>query len=551
MPSEIATTFAQIISNGLKRKSLVTCSKWAEKCRIMGKPFPGPYSFKHYPWAREMHDAKSEKWVGQKGAQLGFTEVALNRTFFTIDILRIDCLYLLPTQTPDASNFSAGRFNPALQLSPYLRDLFSDVQNVGHKRAGSTNLYVRGTRSRSQLKSIPAGLIVFDEVDEMAQKNLPLAEHRQSGQLERQQIWISTPTVPGRGINLLYEESTKEHFCFKCPSCSRFIELIFPDNLLIEADSLHDPNINNSRLVCKQCDAVLPHQLKCDWLSSGIWIPEDADAPWRGFNIPQLYSPTQTPVIIAENYFKAKQDPSEEQEFYNSNLGQVHEVKGARVSDSDILECINNFALKSTIQAGTLVTMGVDQGGEIHYEVDAWYPLPFTNSSVDLNLRFRPKLIDAGKVMFFEDLDRLMRRWQVRACVIDANPEKRKALEFASRFDGYVFLCIYVEGVSGKNLNKWSNEPTISVDRTAWLDLSLGRFHNHNIAIPANIGDEYKSHIKAPIRMPKVDKNGNHTARYVTGDHVADHFAHARNYSEIALSFAADIATTQIIRSPR
>jgi phage terminase large subunit GpA-like protein len=143
--------------------------------------------------------SRAESNVGQKAAQMGYTETMLNLTFYNIDILRRDCLYVLPAKTPDAHDFSASRFDPALELSDYLTKLFSDVQNIGHKRAGSVNLYVSGSRSRSGLKSIPAGFLVMDELDEFDQENIPLAMERQSGQKEKQNWKISTPTHDGEG----------------------------------------------------------------------------------------------------------------------------------------------------------------------------------------------------------------------------------------------------------------------------------------------------------------------------------------------------------------
>lgn len=555
MPSEIAAMLAQVISTGFRRKSIVTCSKWAEKCRVMSKPFPGAYSFKYFPWAQAMHDCNAEKWVGMKAAQLGFTEVALNRTFFTIDIKRVDCLYLLPSQTPDASNFSASRFDPALELSPYLNDLFGDANNVGHKRAGATNLFVRGTRSRTQLKSIPSGLIVFDELDEMTQKNLSLAEQRQAGQVEMQQIRISTPTTKGRGIDLEFEESDQQHFFFRCPACNRYIELT-QKNLIITAEHIHDARIRNSHIECNECHATLPHQNKYEWLSldrKPEWVAANQQGLWTGFHVNGLYSSSilREPEKIAIHTFEAKEDEGKEQELFNSVWGIVHEVKGARISDSNIEECIREYTLKPMIPPGSLVTLGADQGSKIHYEIDLWIPLSNPHTVIDINRMYIPKLLDEGFVHDFEELDKFMLRWQIKGAVIDAAPDKRAALDFANRFPGFVYTCFYPEGLSTRNINMWAGQPTISVDRTSWLDLSLGRFKHKQILLPKNLSEEYKKHIKAPVRKPEKDRNGNPIARYVVGERVADHLAHARNYSEIALQIALKGIGNQNTISPR
>jgi len=552
MAASIIKTFAQTVSNGLRRRSIVDCYNWATKCRIMGKPFPGPYDKKYFPWAVEMHNYEGD-WCCKKAAQVGITEVALNRTFYTIDIKRVDCLYLLPSQTPDASNFSAGRFDPALEMSSYLSDLFSDVMNVGHKRAGSTNLYIRGTRSRSQLKSIPAGLIVFDELDEMTQKNLSLAEERQAGQMYHQMIKLSTPTIHGTGIAIEYNNSTKEHFFFKCPSCSRLTELIYPECFVLCGESYHDPRTAESYIQCKECKAKLHHELKHEYLSIGRFVESTKSSTHRGFHINGLYSSAdlRSPQNIAEKVFKSKIDPHAEQELHNSILGEEHEVKGARITSADLENCKKDYKMKPTINQGAIITIGVDQGRQLHVIINHWLLVHNVSNTTDINLRYRPRVVDAFTLIQFEELDDVLRRWQARAMVIDANPETRKALELAYRFPGIVHLCYYGDGVKTRNITKWVNEPKITADRTAWFDLTLGRFRSGTISLPSDIPLDYLAHVKEPVRMPGLDKYGNPVARYVTGERVADHFAHAQNYAEIALPFAVSHGTTETIESPR
>ena len=116
----------------------------------------------------------------------------------------------------DAADFSASRFNPAIESSTHLTRFFSDVQNIGHKRAGNSNLFIRGSKSRSALKSIPVGLIILDELDEMPKANVTLALERTAGQRKRQNLKLSTPTFNDFGINFFYNLSTQEHFFFIC-----------------------------------------------------------------------------------------------------------------------------------------------------------------------------------------------------------------------------------------------------------------------------------------------------------------------------------------------
>jgi len=503
-----------------------------------------------------MHRSKHDINVGQKAAQLGYTETVLNITFYKIDVESVDCLYVLPNKNPDAGEFSAGRFDPALELSPHLSTLFSDVKNVGHKRAGSTNLYIRGSKSRAGLKSIPTGLLVMDEVDEMNQDNISLARERMSGQRVKQEWLISTPTIDYYGINKYFTQSTQEHYHIKCPSCSKHIALIFPDNLVITGEDPDDPNTRNSHLICTECQAILPHATKPDWLMNGAWIPKYQERDIRGFYINQLYSTTVSPVDLAKAFLRSKNDPADEQTFYNDKIGIPHIVEGARITEYQLEQAKGSYLNSETKPASYLITMGIDVGRNLHYEIDSWYipnNLNLNHDSLDFNVQCKVKVLEVGKLQHFEELDILMRKWRVLSAVIDANPERRKAYEFASRFAGHTKLCFYGAGIVGKQINEPKNpigdEPTITVDRTSWLDLSLGRYRNQSITIPSNIPNEYKDHLKALTRIYEKDREGNPVGRYVKGNND-DHYAHARNYAEIALKFAVAVSSPYSITSP-
>lgn len=58
------------------------------------------------------------------------------------------------------------------------------------------------------------------------------------------------------------------------------------------------------------------------------------------------------------------------------------------------------------------------------------------------------------------------------------------------------------------------------------------------IEIPYDTPFEYKDQLKVPARIYKKDKQGNPVGYYENFGRD-DHYAHARNYAEIALPFAA------------
>lgn len=534
------------LSGGLVDRTLTTCSRWAEHRRIMGEPLPGPYSFKHHPWCREIHDSRATFNTTMKAAQMGMTEIAINRALFTIDVMKQDVLYVLPTAI-NAGDFAKARFNTALTYSDYLKEIFTDTNTSGLKQAGGVSLYIRGSRGDSNLKSIPVAVLILDELDEMDEKQIWLALERLSGHKEKSVWSISTPTIPKKGVHKLFLQGTQEHYRFKCPHCSKWTELTYPDCLEICGETITDPEVKKSFLKCRECEHKLDHETKDLWLASAKWESTyQCDPDHRSFYINQLYSYAMTPGEIALAYFRGVGDEAALVEFHNSKLGVPYIPDGGQVTDEEIDSCIGNYAKNDSrpeVGSERLIVMGVDQGKLNHIVVMEYWS---TGSGIDINAVTKGKLLWEGKrdASDFRELDRLMAEWQVRACVIDAEPQINDARRFARRFPGYVWLCRYRRGVTGKELQETdadSGSPIITVDRTNWLDASLGRFHSKRIILPVDTSLEFKENVKNLVRTYERDEHGNAKAVYLnTGP---DHFGHAFNYAEMALPLAAGIVS--------
>jgi hypothetical protein len=555
---DLRSIFKMALAENMQSNTLTCCSRWAAKRRMMGTPISGPYGFKYHPWAKEIHDTRAAFIVALKAAQTGFTEIGINRAFYTLDILKQSVLYCLPT-TLNASDFSKSRFGPALAHSPYLKSLFVDTNTVALKTTSNgSNLYIRGTRGDSNLKSIPVSNLVLDEVDEMSQRAIYLALERLSGQWKEDKsiFCLSTPTLPGFGVHKMYLNTTQEHFCFQCPHCSRMTELIWPDSFELRGDHVNDPDCFESYIKCKECQAKLDHQTKYEWLSDGLWTPTNTngDSDNRGFYINQLYSSTVEPGEIAVAHYRTFGDEAAAQEFHNSKLGQPFLGDSALLTDDKFDDCIASHSMQDfrPTDSSYIITMGVDQGKWSYVEIDLWYTDELSN---DLNVAAKPKVLWVEK--FHEEseggwdrLDELMVEWQVHACVIDADPNIYLARRFARRFPGFVWLCRYRKGPTGREIQISDSQdyaPIATVHRTNWMDIALRRFHTKKIMLPTDIKGEYKEHMKNQVRKYSKDPTGNYIAEYV--EIGPDHYSHARTYSEIALPMAASLKTNRDIKA--
>ncbi len=555
--------FLDEIKIKLEDKSITTPSRWAEKRRVMGSPFEGPYSFRYHPWCRELHDSKASWNVSMKSAQAGFTEVGINLALYTVDVLKKSVLYVLPTFA-NACDFSRARFNPALRMSPALRSVFTDVNNVGLKMADNVALYIKGSHGDSNLKSYPVSTLILDELDEMDQSQIELALQRLRGHPEKKVWYISTPTTPDHGVSLEYDKSTQEHFRFKCPGCNKIDEFRFPESLELCGEDMNDPDCYKSFYKCTMCGYRFHHtringRIEQDeklmaLTNTGFWEPtiKGTDPDRRGFKINQLYSYTVGPDEVAIDYFKSLTNNYAKQEFHKSVLGEPFVGQESQVTDDLIVKATGRYSCKQlSVKAGEkrMITMGIDRGTWCNYVVCEWFYPEFT---LDLNTSAQCRVLDAG-AFHEEDFDRypdrLMQEWQVRACRVDMDPGPQEARRFARRFPKYVWMNRYREGRVGKEMSiddDGSFAPVATVDRTNWLDVCLGRFFSGSIELPHDLPRGFGEHIKALVRVYEEDKNGNILSVYRNRG-KPDHYAHALNYAEMALPCAASLATNQNI----
>jgi hypothetical protein len=552
MAIQLLHDFAASFSEGLTKHTLTTCSRWASRVRMMGEPFPGPFTTKYHPWIKDLLDSEATFNWTCKAAQLGLTELGITRALYTICQLKRDVLYVLPSDL-NAADFSRSRFATSLRLSPKLAAAFTETDTIGLKQAGNNTLYIRGARSEAGLKSVPVSLLVMDELDVFPEKSVNLALERLSGQLVKQVWGVSTPTIPSWGAHKYFLTSTQEHFRFICPSCSRWIELVWPDSVEIVGEHVADPRCHKSYLKCTKCGARLEHKEKPVWLATGKWRPtvENPNMDIRGFHISQLYSFTITPGEVVQAYFRGFGDESAQQEFYNSKLGLPFVGEGAQLTDADLQACIGSHSMEDERprDGRGLRTLGVDVGKFSFWTVVEWY---FDDYGPDLNVLAFGKVLAAGK--FLEDqfdcaLDDLMRTWQVKCACIDADPWTNEARRFARRFPGFVYLVRYRKGVTGKELSISDTEdyaPIVTADRSSWLSATLGRFRAKRISLPRNIPSEYLAHLPNLVRCYEKDDTGN--LRTVYKEIGADHFCHATNYAEIALPLGAAITTGKDIQ---
>jgi phage terminase large subunit GpA-like protein len=175
---------------------------WAQKrIRLDGVPF----SFEGHEYLRAIYDDTAPHIVLSKAAQIGGTTWGILRSLHAC-LQGLNVIYYFPTRT-DVLDFSRSRVGPLLADNPFLAQRMTDTDTVGLKRIGDAHLYFRGMKSTVGMKSVPADMIVFDELDEASPDARALAWERIAHSDYKRIIELSNPSLSGYGIDEQYEKS--------------------------------------------------------------------------------------------------------------------------------------------------------------------------------------------------------------------------------------------------------------------------------------------------------------------------------------------------------
>ena len=172
-----------------------------------------------HDYLRGIYRDESPLVVIRKAAQMGASEYAISRALHFAVTKGGRVIYFFPSDN-DVGEFSRDRFAPAVAESDYLSGLVRDTDTAGLKQIGLGTIYFRGTNSRVRMKSVPGDFLVFDELDEMVPANVELARKRLGHSEWGWELDVSTPSLPGYGIDGAFLDTDQRHWLLKCSGCS-------------------------------------------------------------------------------------------------------------------------------------------------------------------------------------------------------------------------------------------------------------------------------------------------------------------------------------------
>ena len=421
-------------------------------------------------------------------------------------------LYLFPTRN-DVTDFSSARFKPLItENNRTIGRHVKDTNRENLKRVGSGFLYFRsGHVTGATLKGIPVDKCVFDEYDEMGQAVRGMAIKRMARSDVQKETYLANPTLTDYGTDKIYEdESDRQIWEIRCQKCGKYscLETEFPNSL---------ERLSNGKVI-RLCPKCRDREL-CT--RHGQWVPRNPKrTEWmEGYWISHLNNSFMDPKGILDTYENlSSMKPYDVGNFWNLTMGVGYVDAANRLSVEQVLALCSTDGIP--VRDEGPCAMGIDQGNDISVVIG----------------NPEGKIIYLGVHAEWEDLDPLVRDFNVTSCVVDALPEKRNARAFAERHKGQVYLNYYSEHQKGSYA--WDEkEFIVKCNRTESLDASHKLAADGLVEFPklCEITELFAEHMHNVAKKLEEDEETG-SKRYVYIKLGDDHFRHAFNYWAMAAS---------------
>lgn len=399
----------------------ITIAQWAEEHRILGTSsrLAGPYRTARTPYWLEAMEALSprsevQQVVIMKGTQLGASEIALNVLGFHLDVLPSPVLCVQPS-IEMARRFSTQRLGEMISLSPRLSSLITvprggTLPNTTMHKAtlNGANLILASGNSAANLRSLPARIVLLDEVDaypgdcDGEGDPVDIAMQRaESYGSSRKVLIISTPTERGLSrIERLYLATDQRKFHVPCPACANAILLEFAQLQDESGETIHR---------CPLCGAAIRERDKPEMLRYGCWRPTNSagNASVRGYSLSQLYSPWTRWSELRARHAASEGVPERERVFANCALAETWAPPALEVPEAEALMARAEPYQEGTVpDGGAFLTCGCDvQADRIECEIVAW-GANYESWSVDFQVLYG----DITEPLIWQRLDALLGR---------------------------------------------------------------------------------------------------------------------------------------------
>ena len=499
-----------------------------------------------------------------KCRQSEFSETEINENIWmccTIPHLKVR--HLFPTAGV-GNQMAKEKIGPAMLHSPNIAKMIKKPIALTSKEFVNGSFYTIDSSFTETGGRGPSGdVISFDEyesqnpqIEEIYSESLT---HSRIGRKKR----ISTPLLPGSGIDERYNMGCKFEWIIVCPKCKKKQIMSFPENIInyFEASlgsDLQDPDYMNKLkkvyLGCRYCAAYIDRTSK-QYLDTASWVAEKKHLiPVRtSYRVTYMMLPWKTGMEIMSKFhsFKFKH------QFWNEIMGYGY-VDPASIITRNLFEsCISNAYRNSERPLGMArnVSIGVDWGivSWVVIRANGFQPNPKYPRVIYVERIDEASLKEHGYQGRQEDhwkrVADLVIQFKAKIVVNDANGiGVDRNSNLVNKFPTRAWGCFYDTNEIEKQKKKqaliipnWVEKSRrVTVSRLSTFKLLVQEYEKGkpHIVLPALDPevDEFITHHAALVIQKMADEKTGEVFEIV-GHTGADHFAHADNYSKVGFEY--------------
>lgn len=519
-------------------RGLENVGNWiTQNTYLGGKPF----SFVDHEYQEAVVRDASKLVIVRKCSQVGLSELTVRFAVGACNAIpNFTTIYTLPT-AGFARTFAKTRIDPVITDSPAARGaLNSDVDNSEVKQFGSSFLHIKGTIGTASAISVPADMLVHDEVDFSDSEVMSNYTSRLTHSKYKLVRKFSTPTVSGYGISAEFDHSRRHWNFVKCCHCNHwFIPDYFEHVRLpgFKGESLRQINrntiqkyiVDDAYVECPQCGKAPDMGIE---FREFVCENPDENHIAAGYQIQPFDAPA---FITPGDLIKASTSYARYADFINFNLGLPAEDAESAITKEELREM---FRPAPPWQFGATV-MGLDMGQECTCVIAGITPLG------ELRVVHMER-IDARNVV--ERRIELCKQYRVIMCVVDLYPFTETVWRMQER-DKNVYAAQFVtkrgiethwvREVEGDNDKSQADVREVQINRNRALDSLLALVRQPD-GVLFKDSEEKELLIEQMTDMKRIKVLAN---RSETGEEVYvwqksnkknDHYHHALLYAYMA-----------------
>lgn len=541
MIPQASTFFERIRVASGRTRDLSRMAEWLCEHTRHPKNRRLPWSFLNHEMQIDIANEDRHHVKIRKCSQVGLSELSVRIALGMLAIFPgTTAIYTLPT-AKFASKFAKSRINTVVDASTTLSDLVpSGADSAELKQFGTSFLYIVGTSGQSSPISIPADMLIRDEVDFSNQSLLSMffsrLGHAQDGGWIRD---FSTPTVNNYGISADFDISSQGRYVIKCSCCGErvmptFLEDVvipgFDDPLIeLEAEMLSDPryDFDGSWLKCPACGSELTMDALTD-VDNREWVHALTDADLGGYQVMPFDVPFINPIAKTVKSIKQYERKSD---WVNFEMGVPYED----AENSFLESAITANTCLSQVLPGMHAASGCVAGLDIGKT--SWLLIGKPVSAKKVDIIHAEKIVQNDEAYLITRALDMLKWYGVTRMVMDAGPDFTSVTQIiAKAIYNQVYGCYYVRS-AGKSLSDIAvkeAEQVITASRVGTFDTTAKAVNRGDVRF-ARMPEAatISTHLRAMKRVSHKNASGETvTAWASTGP---DHYAHALNYLMIAI----------------